>query len=176
MAVPGITVVDLYAEYPRHEINVETEQRRLVEHDVILMQFPMFWYSTPSLLKEWIDLVLEHGFAYGKDGDALYGKRLMLAVSAGSPAEAYTEEGYQQHSLRTYLLPLEQTAKLCHLAFTPPYVLYGSLCAVEGGLVEPHAIGYRRLLEAVRDDRFDFDIAAGRDTIDCETLPIIAGD
>lgn len=173
--LPGITFVDLYAEYPRHEIDVDAEQRRLVEHDVILMQFPLFWYATPSLLKEWIDLVLEHGFAYGKDGYALVGKRLMLAVSAGAPDDAYSDEGYQRHPLRRFLLPLEQTAALCHLAFTAPYTLYGSLAAAEGGRISDHADGYRRLLEAVRDDCFDFAAVADADVITHENLPIRPG-
>ncbi|MCH5375349.1 MAG: NAD(P)H-dependent oxidoreductase, partial [Planctomycetes bacterium] len=56
-AIDGITFVDLYAEYPRHDIDIDREQARLIEHDVILFQFPMFWYSTPSLIKEWEDLV-----------------------------------------------------------------------------------------------------------------------
>ena len=80
--VRGISFVDLYAEYPRFDIDIDREQVRLLEHDVILFQFPMFWYSTPSLIKEWEDLVLEPGFAYGAGGDKLTGKRLMLAVTA----------------------------------------------------------------------------------------------
>ena len=48
--VSGITFVDLYAEYPRYDISIEREQRRLLDHDVILLQFPLFWYSTPSLI------------------------------------------------------------------------------------------------------------------------------
>ena len=60
--VEGITFVDLNAEYPRFDVNIEREQQRLLDHDVILLQFPLFWYSTPSLLKDWIDLVHDHGF------------------------------------------------------------------------------------------------------------------
>ena len=74
----GITFVDLYADYPRFDIDVEIEQRRLLDHDVILFQVPLFWYSTPSIIKEWQDLVLEHGFAYGSGGDALEGEILPL--------------------------------------------------------------------------------------------------
>ena len=66
--IAGVTIVDLYADYPRFEIDVEREQQRLLEHDAIVFQFPLYWYSTPSLLKEWQDLVLEHGFAYGEHG------------------------------------------------------------------------------------------------------------
>ncbi|MFK7891235.1 MAG: NAD(P)H-dependent oxidoreductase, partial [Granulosicoccus sp.] len=81
-AVEGITRVDLYAEYPRHDVNIEREQKRLLEHQFIILQFPLFWYSSPSLVKEWIDLVFEHGFAYGEAGDKLAGKIMMLAVTA----------------------------------------------------------------------------------------------
>jgi putative NADPH-quinone reductase len=63
--VEGITHVDLYATYPRFHIDPDAEQARLLDHDVILFQFPLFWYSSPAIVKEWQDIVLEHGFAYG---------------------------------------------------------------------------------------------------------------
>ena len=110
--VDGLTFVDLYAEYPRFDINVEREQERLLAHDVIVFQFPMFWYSTPSIVKEWLDLVLEHGFAYGTGGKALAGKTMMLALTAAGPADAYAKEGYQHYPIRTFLTPLEQSARL----------------------------------------------------------------
>ena len=46
----------------------EREQELLLEHDVIVFQHPFYWYSTPAILKEWQDLVLEHGWAYGDGG------------------------------------------------------------------------------------------------------------
>ncbi len=168
----GVTFVDLYAEYPRFDIDIDREQQRLLDHDVILFQFPMFWYSTPSLIKEWEDLVLEHGFAYGHDGTELTGKRMLLAVSAAGPADAYTTNGYQHYPIRTFLTPLEQTARLCKMEFSPPYVLYGSLHAPNDGRLEAHVAGYRRLVEAIRDDAYDFDAVQGRDTVHAGTLPI----
>ena len=173
--VDGITFVDLYAEYPRFEINIEREQQRLLDHDVVLFQFPMFWYSTPSLLKEWIDLVLEHGFAYGHQGDKLTGKCMLLAVTAAGNQEAYTQQGYQHYPIRTFLTPLEQTAKLCHMEFSAPYVLYGSLVAEEHGELQPHVDGYRKLLEAIRDDRYDFEKAVHGEVISCDDLPLRQG-
>ena len=170
--VNGITFVDLYADYPRFDINVNIEQQRLLDHDVILFQFPVFWYSTPSILKEWQDLVLEHGFAYGSNGDKLTGKHMLLAVTGAGPSEAYTDQGYQHYPLRTFLTPLEQTARLCSMRFTAPYVLYGALQAPGAGQVNPHVDGYRRLLEAIRDDRYDYDAAEKMDVTGFDTLPI----
>ncbi|KMW56476.1 Glutathione-regulated potassium-efflux system ancillary protein KefG [Candidatus Rhodobacter oscarellae] len=150
-----LTVVDLYAEYPRFDIDPDKEQQRLLDHDIILFQFPLFWYSTPSILKEWQDIVLEHGFAYGAGGDALAGKRMGLAITAAGPQDAYTPNGYQHYPLRDFLRPLEQTANLCKMRFLPPYVLYGSLKAPNEGRVEPHLHGYRRYIEALQDGEFD---------------------
>jgi putative NADPH-quinone reductase len=175
MEVDGITFADLYRDYPRFDIDVNVEQQRLLDHDVILLQFPLFWYSTPSILKEWQDLVLEHGFAYGSGGDKLAGKRLMLAISAAGPEDAYTSGGYQHYPLRDFLRPLEQTARLCEMSFAPPYALYASLRAPATGEVEPHVAGYRRLLEAIRDDRFDWDAADATDVLTYESLPIREG-
>lgn len=170
-ALDGITNVDLYADYPRFEINIDREQQRLLDHDVIVFQFPMFWYSTPSLLKEWQDLVLEHGFAYGKDGTQLEGKRMLLAVTAAGPDFAYSPEGYQNHHMRTFLRPLQQTAALCQMPFLPPYVLFASLAAPQANRTKPHADGYQRLLEGLRDDRFDGLAAGPMDVLTCDTLP-----
>lgn len=174
-SLPDIELVDLYRDYPRFDIDVDVEQERLLAHDVILFQFPLFWYSTPSILKEWQDLVLEHGFAYGSHGDQLSDKTMMLAITAAGPSDAYTPQGYQHYPLRTFLTPLEQTARLCNMRFPAPYVLFSSLKAPDDGRVEPHIDGYRALLEAIRDDRYDFDATFTRDIVTYDTLPIRAG-
>ncbi len=171
-AVKGISFVDLYSEYPRFKIDIEREQQRLLDHDVIVFQFPMFWYSTPALIKEWEDLVLEHGFAYGANGDKLAGKRLLLAITAAGPADAYQPDGYQKNPVRTFLKPLEQTAALCQMTFLPPYLLFSSLSAPTDGKLDTHAANYRRLLEAIRDDRLDITDLISRDLIRGDELPV----
>lgn len=170
--IDGITYVDLYRNYPRFDINADVEQQRLRDHDVVLFQFPLFWYSTPSILKEWQDLVLEHGFAYGDHGDELTGKTMMLAVTAAGPEDAYTSGGYQHYPLRDFLRPLEQTARLCNMNFASPYAMYSSLNAPAAGEVEPHVDGYRRLLEAIRDDRYDWETANRQEVLTYDALPI----
>lgn len=171
----GINVVDLYAEYPRFEIDIEREQGRLLDHDTIVFQFPMFWYSTPSLLKEWQDLVLEHDFAYGSNGERLKGKQMLLAITAAGASSDYQKDGFQRYDIRTFLTPLEQTARLCQMNFLPPYLLFSSLHATTDGRIEQHAIGYRRLLEALRDDRFDHSAVREMPYFCNDRLPIAGG-
>ncbi len=170
--VDGIDFVDLYGAYPRHNIDIDREQERLLAHDVVLFQCPMFWYSTPSLIKEWQDLVLEHGFAYGAGGDKLAGKTMMLALTAAGPADAYTADGYQRFPFRTFLTPLQQTARLCKMRFAPPYVLFSSLRAPSSGEAALHVEGYVKLLTAIRDDRYDFARVDAHDVVSHQTLPI----
>lgn len=153
--IEGITFVDLYAEYPRFQIDHVVEQERLVEHDVIIFQHPIHWYSTPALLKEFVDRVFDLGFAYGIGGDKLKGKRLLQAVSAGAPKEAYSKNGYQNFPLRTFLTPMQQTATLCQMTYLTPFVLYDVLSSDILAQIEAHANAYEALLIALRDDTFD---------------------
>ncbi len=169
--IPDITFVDLYAEYPRFNIDIDIEQQRLLEHKTIVFQFPLFWYSTPALVKEWQDLVLEYGFAYGEGGNKLKGKNIMLAITAAGSAEAYSAEGLQRHSLRTYLTPLQQMATLCQMMFLPPYVLFSAIKAPKEGLLQQHSEGYRQLLTALRDNTYNFSDVSNSDFLTIENLP-----
>jgi glutathione-regulated potassium-efflux system ancillary protein KefG len=67
---------NLYDAYPDWTIDVEFEQQQLKQHDLIVLQFPLQWYSVPPLLKKWMDDVLTYGFAFGASGTALKGKDL----------------------------------------------------------------------------------------------------
>lgn len=135
----GVTAVDLYAEYPKHHIDVEREQQRLLEHDVIIFLYPMFWYSTPALLKEWQDLVLEYGFAYGSEGLALKDKLFMCSITAGGTQADYCRDGQNQFSIPELLRPLQQMASLCHMRYLPPLVLFGSRSAKKESRLTEHA-------------------------------------
>lgn len=144
--VEGVTLVDLYAEYPSFRIDIDREQQRLREHDVVVFMFPLYWYSTPAILKEWQDLVLEYGFAYGHEGTALRGKWFLCAFTAGGRESAYQEQGYNHFSIRELLRPLEQTATLCGMHYLPPFGLFGARSALEEGRVAAHVEDWRRLL------------------------------
>ncbi len=124
IALPGIECCDLYELYPDFYINVAMEQQRLMEADLVVFLHPIFWYSAPSLLKEWQIRVLTNGFAYGKNGSALRGKDLWQVVSAGGPAEKYTPDGRLGCSMIDILKPYEAMARKCLMHWHPPKVLY----------------------------------------------------
>ena len=144
-----VTVVDLYREYPTFLIDIEREQQRLRDHDVVVFMFPLYWYSTPAILKEWQDLVLEYGFAYGPGGTALHGKQFMCALSAGGAEKAYHAEGYNHFTIRELLQPLEQTASLTGMQYLPPFALFGARTATEEGRLNDHNVKWQQLLTAL---------------------------
>jgi len=169
----GVTLVDLYAEYPDLQIDIDREQERLLAHDVIIFMHPLYWYSTPAILKEWQDLVLEYGFAYGSEGTALRGKVFFNALTAGGAEAAYRAEGYNHFTIRELLHPLEQTAAMCGMRYLPPFALFGARTAVDEGRVNAHVTDWVRVLEALRDDRLDVDAARNLPRLNVDLATII---
>lgn len=151
---PKLTLHDLYEAYPKLDIDVAREQDLLVEHDVIALQHPFYWYSTPPILKQWQDLVLEHGWAYGSDGDALEGKTFLSLISTGGGERAYCAQGYNRFTVRQLLAPVEQTAELCGMRFLPPFVVFGTH-RLDGTGISEQAARYRVLVEALMDGEPD---------------------
>lgn len=173
--VSGVDLVDLYAEYPTLAIDVDREQARLVASDILVFLHPLYWYSTPAILKEWQDLVLEHGFAYGSNGTALHGKIFFNALTTGGPEPAYCSKGYNHFTIRDLLRPLEQTARLCGMVYLPPFALFGARTAVEEGRVAGHVADWVRVLEALRDDRLDIEAAQTLPRLNSNLDAIIRG-
>lgn len=122
----NVTFRDMYGLYPDFLIDVKAEQRFLEEHDLVVFQHPVYWYSCPPLLKLWIDEVLEYGWAYGSGGTKLHGKILLSAVSAGGSSEAYTTAGSNRFEIETFFSPFDQTAHLCGMKYAKPMVVHGA--------------------------------------------------
>lgn len=158
--VDGVTIRDLYEDYPTQFIDVAREQADLLAHDVVVFQHPFYWYSCPAILKEWQDLVLEHGWAYGVGGNNLRGKLTLNAITTGGPEHAYQRGGYNRFTVRELLAPWDQTAHLCGMRFLAPYAVHAALKVVRDEDVTEAKDGYRRLIEALRDERIDVEAAA----------------
>lgn len=108
---------------------VETELQKLAWCDILIWQFPLWWFSVPAVLKGWVDRVFAMGRAYG--GGRIYetgffrGKRALLSLTTGGPAEAY-EPGGLQGDLAGILRPIHR-GMLQFTGFTvlAPQVVYG---------------------------------------------------
>ncbi|HBM16322.1 MAG TPA: NAD(P)H oxidoreductase [Lentisphaeria bacterium] len=143
-----VTLHDLYETYPDFNIDVEREKTLLSEHSVIIWHHPIYMYGVPPLMKQWMDIVLEHGWAYGKGGDKLKGKLVFNAVTVGGQKESYRNGGHNGYSIRTFLAPYEQTARLCSMEYLPPFVVHGTYLLTDGDL-EFYREQYLQLLDRI---------------------------
>ena len=124
--IPEAEYVYLDSEYPEFKFDVEKEQDRLRNADVIVMQFPFFWYGVPSIMHKWMEDVFVHGFSHGSKGKALVGKKLLLSFTSGAPEEMYQTGGIQGYPIEDFLIPLKQFAKACGMEFAG-YIYSGGL-------------------------------------------------
>jgi len=107
------TIHNLYEIYPNELINIEKEQKLIEEHSSLILQFPIYWFNCPSLIKKWLDEVFTDGWAYGKNGNNLENRNIGLAVTAGISENNYSKSGKYKHSLKEILLPFEITFNYC---------------------------------------------------------------
>lgn len=144
----GVRVRSLYDLYPSFDIDVAEEQAALLRAKVVVWQHPMYWYSVPSLLKHWFDKVLSRGFAYGKGGEALWGKRCLWACTTGGDEQAFGAQGMHGRPFREFMPVVEQTALFCGMSWEEPFVVYA---AHRVPLEDLHAAaaGYRERLRGL---------------------------
>jgi len=154
--IEGVTVHDLYEAYPDFHIRVAHEQALLLKNDIIVFHYPVFWFSTPAILKEWMDLVLQHGWAYGREGTALKEKKLMSVISTGGREALYRKDGYHRNTISEFLNPIRQTAAVCGMEYLPPFVVHGTHTISEPEIAR-HGEDYREVLIALRDGLVDFE-------------------
>jgi len=108
--------------------DIVTEQRKLLEADLVILQFPLWWFSVPAILKGWVDRVLTMGFAYGGgkfyDEGGLKGRRAMLSVTTGGPAAMYSENGLNGDMDRI-LFPIQHGILFfCGFQVLPPFIAW----------------------------------------------------
>lgn len=150
--VKGVTINDLYENYPEFDIDVEKEKKLLSGHGIIIWQHPFYWYSAPPILKQWQDLVLEHGWAYGKSGMALQSKKVFNVFTTGAEKETYQPGGFNKYSIHEYLRPFERTAELCRMQYWPPYWIHG-VHRMAAADIQQHCTQYKNMLSAFVNDR-----------------------
>ncbi|GAA4812967.1 NAD(P)H oxidoreductase [Streptomyces ziwulingensis] len=116
----------------KYSDETHAHMRRLLDADVVVAVFPVYWQNVPAILKGWIDRVWNYGFAYGRSTPRLAGKRILWLGLAGATADDPVTEG-----MRTVLTSLsEGIAHYCGLSHST----IGLLSDADGRLLVGDAV------------------------------------
>lgn len=121
-----ITVHEIYKAYPDWNIDVPREQNLVEAYNHVILQFPLYWYSYPPLLKKWFDDVFAYGWAYGSRGDKLKGKKIGLAMSIGDKKENYLPEGSVSFTVDQLITPFIASTRHVGAVALPYYAVFGA--------------------------------------------------
>lgn len=149
-ALPGVDVCDLYETYPDFDIDGERERARLAAARLLVFLHPFRWYGMPAIVKEWMDVVLQPGWAYNDDNHAgecaLRGKTFWLVTTTGSGPDAYGPGGLHGRPFADFLPPYEAAAALCGMDWIAPLVLHGAAQAAPEA-IDAFAAEFRHRLD-----------------------------
>lgn len=85
-------------EHEGFAADIEAEMCKIEACDLMIMQFPLWWFGLPAMLKGWVDRVFAMGRMYGYgniyETGKFRGKRAMLSLTTGGPGEAYRKGGF----------------------------------------------------------------------------------
>lgn len=125
-----ITIHNICEKYPDLKIDAEKEIKLLAEHDRIVFEFPLFWFSSPSFLKEWEDVVFS-AVLYGSNPKLLEGKKLQIITTTGSPEEKYRANGRNQKNLEELLSSLSLSGAYLKMEVKPVFAVYNAMAITE---------------------------------------------
>ncbi|TPR18823.1 flavodoxin family protein [Apilactobacillus timberlakei] len=106
-----------------YEFDVDKEQKRLIKYDRILLQFPMYWYSSPALLKKYEDDIFTRSFTYANEDGKLKDKELGIITTLGEPLKNYTVGGSEGFSINEILKPYQALAFKAGMKFIKPFAV-----------------------------------------------------
>ncbi|WP_185851595.1 NAD(P)H-dependent oxidoreductase [Blattabacterium cuenoti] len=110
-----ILIRDLYNIYPDFKIKVDEEIKIIINVKFIVFQFPFYWYSYPSLLKEWKDKVFTKLYNDGKD--FLSGKHLLVSITSGAEKNSFHAGFRNNFTIDEFLRPIQQTAFVLNMIY-----------------------------------------------------------
>ena len=110
--------------YANGACDVAQEQAHMRAADIIVFQFPLYWYAVPAIMKQWMEDVYTFGFAFGPDGSQLRGKKFIASVTVGGSAEKYKSAEIKENckSIASFLKPVTELAKFS--AMVPQEIIY----------------------------------------------------
>ena len=123
--LPGLDVAELYALYPDGQIDVGVERERVLRAGRLVLQFPLYWYSTPPLLKQWEDAVLTRLFSLEPDiAASTAGLPVLAAATTGGVSGSYQPGGATGMTMDELFAPLRATARKCGWLWQAPFALH----------------------------------------------------
>ena len=147
--LPNAEIDYLSDLYPDYKIDVDKEQEKLLKADIIVLQYPLFWYSMPSILERWMEEVFKHGFSHGSTGDRLKDKKVIVSLTTGAKEEVYSD-------INDFLNPIKASCKLCQMKYVDSIVTYGlsyQLRSEKGKEIEEKAINHAdRLINMINKE------------------------
>lgn len=118
-----ITFHDLYELYPEFEIDIQLERQLILEHDIIVWQFPLYWYSCPALMKQWMDMVLHFKNKDDLDINSMSQKAILPIISVGEMQKTFLDNTPDETSIFDYLLPFKRIVEFSNMKYYPPLLI-----------------------------------------------------
>ncbi len=133
--------------------DIKAEQEKLARCDALILQFPLWWFSMPAIMKGWVDRVIASSKLYNVgrwyDDGAFKGKRAMISITTGGPPSIYSERGLNGH-LDALLYPINHgILRFVGFDVLPPFVAYAA------GFVDDAT--RKHYLEAYKDQLLAFE-------------------
>ncbi len=108
--------------------DVRAMVEKLERAQLLILQYPMWWYSVPAILKGWLDRVLVYGSVYTTemryDKGRFAGRRAMLSVTCGGPQDSYAVDG-RNGDVHLFAWPTNYTLAYVGYTVLPPFVSFG---------------------------------------------------
>ena len=115
--IPEAEIDRLDELYPDFKIDAKAEQAKLETADIVVLQFPLFWYSAPSILHRWLEQTFLHGWSHGRTGDKLKDKKVIISLTSGAPEEFYHSYGAAGHEIKDFIQPLISSVTMCQMEY-----------------------------------------------------------
>lgn len=119
---PDLEVRDIFQLYPDYQIDVDAEQETLLRHDTIILQYPMFWFNMPAILKLWFDEVFTYQFAYGSQGDKLKDKKVIISMTVGQTEANMVND--QENLIDSFLKAVQHSIQYTQMKLSGTFLLY----------------------------------------------------
>lgn len=142
------------AEHDQLPADVQRHLQLLRAADLVILQFPLWWFAAPAILKGWLDRVLVYGPMYNSrqrhEHGVMRGKRALLSVTTGSSARACALDG-REGDTRLLLWPLMYSLRYVGFEVMEPHVVHGVRSGLPAERMQAHdealAMATRNYLE-----------------------------